>query len=383
MLKNRLLAIADDLTGALETGAQLAEDGIGCTVSVNGAVRDSRALVVNAATRHLQVNAVATRIRSTIEATHAYGPLPNVYLKTDSTLRGPIAESIAALLTAFPERKVLYAPAYPVMGRTVRNGSLFVDGVPLADTEFSRDALNPVKQSSAVGLLEGSCGGPPEQTQNLLLRPECRVVVIDGCSDDDLNDVAKHLRAAQSFISVIVAGTAGFVRPWARSLDWTREPPPPRPVARSGLIVCGSCHPRSRSQVLEAVRSGFPLFVVSPGTAAGVVAAAFEHRAWAILMTDPVISGAPLEMASRCGDLVRDIVSRVTLDVLAVFGGDTALSILDALACPLAYPYGELLPGVPVARAVGERDYMLVTKAGGFGKQDVIEQIVKKLESGS
>jgi len=43
-----------------------------------------------------------------------------LYLKTDSTLRGNIGSEISAVLAAFPGSPLVYAPAYPRMGRTVR-----------------------------------------------------------------------------------------------------------------------------------------------------------------------------------------------------------------------------------------------------------------------
>src|SRR5947209_5177637 len=105
---NQLLAIADDLTGALETGAQLMEEGIRCAVATNGAAIESPALVVNAATRHLREGAAASKIRSILESASVRGRPQHVFLKTDSTLRGPICESIAALLEVFPGHKAVY-----------------------------------------------------------------------------------------------------------------------------------------------------------------------------------------------------------------------------------------------------------------------------------
>jgi uncharacterized protein YgbK (DUF1537 family) len=58
-----------------------------------------------------------------------------------------------------------------------------------------------------------------------------------------------------------------------------------------------------------------------------------------------------------------------------VFGGDTAEAVLRAAGIGALLPLGEVMPGVAAARA-GSR--VFVTKAGGFGPEDVVEQIVRR-----
>jgi len=75
-----------------------------------------------------------------------------------STLRGNIAAEFRALLDAWPEAVLVYVPAYPKLGRTVRNGELYVDGRPLAETAFAQDRLNPSPEGSIPNLLvRGGC----------------------------------------------------------------------------------------------------------------------------------------------------------------------------------------------------------------------------------
>ena len=88
----RLLMIADDFTGALDTGVQLAAHGIPTQVVVGQAdlyACSSTVLVVDTETRHLPAakaaEAVARLTRSAVE-----NGVGCIYKKTDSALRGNI-----------------------------------------------------------------------------------------------------------------------------------------------------------------------------------------------------------------------------------------------------------------------------------------------------
>ena len=65
---------------------------------------------------------------------------------------------------------------------------------------------------------------------------------------------------------------------------------------------------------------------------------------------------------------------------LIIFGGDTAGATLAALGCHIAYPAGELLPGVPLSRIEHRgQPLLLVTKAGGFGDETTLCRILDEL----
>ena len=100
----RLLMIADDFTGALDTGVQLAAHGIPTQVVVGQAdlsACSSTVLVVDTETRHLSAakaaEAVARLTRSAVE-----NGVGCIYKKTDSALRGNIGAELAALLSGEP-----------------------------------------------------------------------------------------------------------------------------------------------------------------------------------------------------------------------------------------------------------------------------------------
>jgi uncharacterized protein YgbK (DUF1537 family) len=347
-LNSTILVLADDLTGALETGAKFAGNGVAALVTTELSLTPAgmdptiQVLVIDMESRHLPPAEAALRVNALARAGRERG-VRFIYKKTDSTLRGNIASELGALLEGCPGWRLVYGPAYPQMGRTVRQGCLYVNGVPVSETEFARDPLSPVRQSSIPHLLAGLAEA---------------VEVLDGETDADVKAAARNL--LESGDHFLAAGPAALAERLAELGPWPRRRPAPWPVIKNCLVINGSLHELSARQVQHAEVQGWPL--VEPGAAAGL--------GWAILK---------VPVAARTGETVRDILKQVTLDALVVFGGDTAYGVLTALGGPPVYPLGEIVPGVPMSRA---RDLYLITKAGGFGSVDILAALRDRL-SGS
>src|SRR5207253_1405487 len=147
----RILALADDMTGALEAGAKFRASGIETMVLTKPAPSGlAPTVVVDTETRRLAPAAAAARVKQFV----ADAPGASlIYKKTDSTLRGNIAAELRALADLYPDWRIGYAPAYPALGRTVRGGILYVDSIPVDRTAFGQDALNPICSSSVAEML--------------------------------------------------------------------------------------------------------------------------------------------------------------------------------------------------------------------------------------
>ncbi len=305
-----LLALADDLTGALEAGAQFAARGIPVIVTTRPQVYScpERVLVIDTETRHLDATTAAALIRQLAAHARQLG-ISFVYMKTGSTLRGNIGPELAALMAVYPESQLIYAPAYPAMGRTVRGGRLYVNGVPVDETEFARDTLNPVKECHIPTLV-----GP-------------YVSVWDGDSDEHVEQAAEavlrmggmHLAAGPAALAGQISARLPGGHPTIS--DWPR--------VRRCLVINGSRHEVSRAQVARAEAAGWPVLETT----------------------------------------VVGLLPEIAPDAVVVFGGDTAFDLIRDLGEPPLVPLGEILPGVPVSRVEG---FHLITKAGGFGSPDLL-----------
>ena len=65
---------------------------------------------------------------------------------------------------------------------------------------------------------------------------------------------------------------------------------------------------------------------------------------------------------------------------LIVFGGDTLLGIARALGCTSVTPLAELLPGIVLSQMQTDTGALfVVTKAGGFGDESLLQEIECRL----
>lgn len=342
------LVIADDATGALEAGVLLAEAGFSAEVGLDPRIRPGagiQAFALVAPTRHL----AAEQARTLLLETLALHDAPALFLKTDSTLRGPIGACLQAALDARPGHGLVYIPSYPALGRAVRKGTLFVHGRPVAETEFAVDVLNPVRTSSIGELLASTCSHafePAESAAQLtrILAGHARLAVF--CDAETEQDVASLIEICRhSPRPLILAGPAGCIRYWAR----TSPPPPPPPLPRveRWLLVCGSRHPASRAQAESAASLGID-----------------------VLLTPSQARQDPAEEVRVLASVAAARGARSFI----VFGGDTALALWREVGVDTLKPLREILPGV-AASASGP--FTFVTKAGGFGPTDLVARILE------
>jgi uncharacterized protein YgbK (DUF1537 family) len=324
-----VFALADDLTGALEVGALFAATGARVKVGIECAPA-AAVTIVDLESRHLDDAAAAAIVINFARAAKQQGE-PFVFLKVDSTLRGPIAASLAALSRVWPERELFFTPAYPKLGRTVANGHLLVDGVPVNGTAFRHDPTHPARNSHIREILG-----------------ELRV--FDAESDADLTRIAQ---AAVHAASSIMAGSGGLAREAAALLPITRSSPQNLPRIETPIVVSGSMHALSAEQLRHA-------------------------GSWPVIQSSRFSTGS-----EALTSITRATLERIeTVDTMIVFGGDTARALMNALNIREIEPIGEALPGVPVSRIFpGGRPLTLITKAGGFGRPDLLPQLAAALHT--
>ena len=335
-----ILGIADDLTGALEAGAKFARQGLGARVTTQVLVSgppDVPVLVIDTETRHLAAEAARAVVRDAAEAALRFAPWL-VYKKTDSTLRGNIAAEFRALQELIPHRPLVYVPSYPEMGRTVRRGRLFVGESPVHESAFACDPLDPVRESDIRVLL----GGVP-------------AMVLDGESNTDVLAAATRIAALDP--PPLAAGPAALAGALAQCLpSLCRGEVRALPRLPRCLVINGSQHPASAAQIAFARAER-----------------CFEGG-WRYFDDDLELAG--LNRAAQTAERVRRLIETSPVDALVVFGGDTAFGIHRALGGQPFEVWGEVLPGVPLARGSG---LFWVTKAGGFGAPDILCNIRRTL----
>lgn len=351
-----LAILADDLTGACDTGCLFAGAGaVPVTVWPSGArVEAARIHVVDTESRRLTASDAAARVT---HAAHAC-PAPRSFKKIDSTFRGPIGAEVEALLAAAGATCALVCPAFPAQRRTVVDGMLRVDGVPVGEsgiqpTSSLVDLLRPqlTRPIARVSLADVRAGR--DALAERLARFGGFVVVADAETDGDLDalvDAALALEAAP-----LLVGAAGLARALAARLGVLRERVA-LPPARRWLVIAGSVHPATRRQIQAARDAGLT-----------------------VIATAGAASDDSGTTARRLADEARHRLRAEWFDIVVVTGGDTAVALYEALGRGRLELLGPPAPGLALARleVAGRDDLWLVTKAGGFGDPDLIVSLAK------
>ena len=207
-----LLILADDFTGALDTGVQFAACGIATRVvvgeQVDFAANDAAVLVVDTETRHLPAaEAYAVIAKLTREAMSA--GVFSIYKKTDSALRGNIGAELSALLKTSGERQLPFLPAFPQIDRVTRDGVHYISGVPVTESPFGIDPFEPVRCAEVTKLIHLQTEIPAQN-----LRPgetaadKTGILVYDAATAADLETAGRQL--FQNGTPPVLAGCAGF-----------------------------------------------------------------------------------------------------------------------------------------------------------------------------
>ena len=374
----RVAVIADDLTGAADTGVQLARAGHRTAVAFRDepAPAGVDAVVADTDSRGLEPAEAAARVR---RAAERLASAPILMKKLDSTLRGPLAAELAAALDASGRTAAVVAPAFPATGRTTVGGVQLVDGEPVHRTRFARDPVSPVLESDLVRLLGArhvAAGASPAAAL-----AAGGLVVCDAETEDDLEAL---VRAVPDPASVLWAGSAGLAAALGavHPGDWEEGEDEDEDAGGPVLVVVGSANATARAQIARLVEAGVPaaplrLERLGPGEAAAAGARAAAALAEAgVCVLHPVGSGhgadLPRRIAAALADAAAAAAERAAAGGLVLTGGDTAVHVARRLGATGLLVEDELEPGVVAGRLLGPRPYRIVTKAGGFGSPDAL-----------
>jgi D-threonate/D-erythronate kinase len=388
-----IAVIADDLTGAADTGVQLVHAGYRTAVFFRATevlADDLDAVAFDTDSRTMPAGFAAKRV---LEVAHLAREARIVYKKLDSTLRGNVAAELAAALGGARRERVIVAPAFPAAGRTTVGGIQSVHGVPIHETEMANDPHTPVSEAhvpslladafSSVGALGAGDLADPERVRRTLEDYEC--VVADADRDADLEAL---VRAVPDLDRVLWAGSAGlalalgsvYPGPSAGSAGVQRAPG--RPV----LVVVGSLSGVAREQVRRLVEEygevGVPVGGGEPNAVQKAVEAAREALAGG---TCAVVHSPEDRVASSVSVLgsLAEVAWRLSeeglFEGLVLTGGATAVGVARRLGDFGIRLEGEVETGVPMGTMIGPMPYPVVTKAGGFGRPDTLVGAVEAL----
>jgi D-threonate/D-erythronate kinase len=410
-----ILIIADDLTGAADSAVQFRQAGFSAVVLARPASHRSAwplAQVVSLSlnTRNVSPAAVRHIWQRQDPTIRALAQDALVYHKIDSTLRGHPGIEVRLLLDCLGATSALIVPAFPKLGRQTIDGVHRVNGLPLAETEYSRtqrrsQPTSYVPELLATGddarpihlpwqLIDGGVDIVAQWLRERVDEPS-RLITADAADERHLDILTQAVLPLAG--RVLLVGSAGWAERLAMACQGLLADMPTGPGA---LGVVGSLSAVAIRQVAAASQAGVTVVQWASLPAHAMrskmapdwqsVVRTLAAGCSVVLWTNP---GDPHTAARSAGhrvlrsvaDIVRQLLSTTPVSGLMIVGGDTAQAVLCALHASGLVLAGEVAPGVPYGRLLHGPFAGLptATKAGGFGADTVLEECLKFLQSGS
>lgn len=400
--KPSILVVADDFTGANDAGVSLAQVGHTVDVAFEMPYRgDASIWVINSDSRAMDPKLAAMKITSLMSHLPLANNPPLVIKKIDSTLRGNIGAEIEALMKACGITGAVVAPAFPQAGRTTVAGECWVNGVRITETEFASDPKTPVLSARIADIIRLQTTIPSQPvTVSELSHMSCEqpwIGVMDAQTDNDLDRIATAVMQIKQ--PLLLVGSAGICDAVARR---SAIMPP-----RTALAIIGSMSEIAQRQIatLRSHPRITQIYVDVEHILSGDVSGYDARIVQALQKGDHCIvhtcndSVARHQIDTLCqrwqmsrtalgekicrflGELTRQVLLRAMPDALYLSGGDVAMATASALGATGFRITGKVAQCVPYGHFLGgiwSRPVM--TKAGGFGDETTLRQVLNFIE---
>lgn len=405
-MSNRYLIVADDFTGANDTGVQLRRRGFSTGVVFAGRPLPAgmSCAVIDTESRALPPEEAAAVVA---EAMRGVDPADFKYIikKVDSTLRGCIAQEVLAMDKAAAPELIVFMPALPDLGRTTVDGIHMLNGVPITKTQLANDPRTPVREDNITDILRAVYSEPVTQVGLAALRggdfdlSAGRIFTFDAEKNEDMR--LAIAAAKETGKRVLWVGTAAMA-------DNIME------LDRKTLPVFGAAASLSdvtARQLENAAAAGVrlvsvPFHRILSGEESGEAyvrecSQSLNSGRDTLMVSSSSIDRGDLKLAekagadrgmslSEVGAFVRRRIGELTAAVLeaapvsGIFltGGDTAMGVMDALGADGSEILAEISVGIPMVKLLSPLAPGLkaVTKAGAFGPPDAISFAYRKLK---
>jgi len=427
-----IYVIADDLTGATDTGVQLSKQGYNTVVSIANLsekfemkklqINGADVFVIDTETRESTSEKARERITNLFSGLQLTAE-DIIYKKVDSTLRGNIGVEIGEIMKELKKDICIFTPSFPTNSRIVSGGYLLVQNEPLGVSEYYNGALNSGDASYIPYLLEQQTNLPVGRIDlkevikgekcilnglNELYKAGKKIIVIDAINDKHLKNI---IISSSNFAgSVLLAGSAGLANYLSKICIKKKSPKTYRGVKNNSFVIVGGSRNNILDSQIEYLKKKMGVFEIKIN-----VKKIFEEKEQSfkqylkkakeevknekhiVIRPDPVfkkenvierlkidsnLSFRELEVIIRnfLGELTAMIIKECSINNVIITGGDTSIGVCRALGINNLKIHNEILPGIPLSTSrTNNHNVRLVTKAGGFGEADTLYKLINKL----
>lgn len=407
----RLLVIADDFTGALDTGVQFANLGIETQVTTQRQLekihlkKATEVLVVDTESRFLTSSQAYQRIRDVLRSCQSLG-YQYLYKKVDSALRGNVSAELKAVSDHFGQESIGFVPAFPDYKRSVRQGKLYIEEVLVSQSVFGQDPYEPVLEDDILLRLQNEAEIDGQLVDVDRDSVAAALYLFDGQDKEDLQRAYHWL--AQKQLLHLTAGCAGFANVLAEEL-FTKRQHAMAHLYYPLVVICGSVNPITIQQIETASQQQAHRFALTSQqllsqdyweTNEGKqtfkeIARLLQQPKLLIFETYSQTSDLQevaqhiglkgeqirFRIGQSLGKLTKKILSQNIPKTLFFTGGDTLHQSMEVLHVTDLTPKEELSPGVVYSELVyKDQQLPVITKSGGFGSENLFIEIQQQIK---
>lgn len=420
--------IADDLTGANDTGAILAQNGFHVgTILKFEHIQDFECYDVICASTNSRGMSEKDAYEI-VQRTAEYFPKSHDILyskRIDSTLRGNVGTEIDSILDYLGEEyHAVVVASFPDSGRTSVGDMLLVHGIPLQKTEVAKDPTSPVDTSRVTEIVKkqtkynvGYIGLEKVVKSSSYLLEELtkelenhRIVVVDAQNNRDIEAIAACCSACG--MKVVSIDPGPFTAALANQIFKRKK------TATEKKILCGigSATELTRQQLKYLRETENPYIVkIDPSkffeekvrreemerVKQQIIRGSEDYRVLVIATTlekEDVLDLSQVRGASHlskkeCATMITTTIAEVLDDLLHILseriggvyasGGDVAAAFCERLGISGFHVKGEVIPLAIYSQTVGgyAQGLPMITKGGLVGKEDTLVQCLDYLDT--
>ena len=367
-----IIAIADDITGAAEIGGIGLCYGLKVILSDEARPYDCDLLVIYTNTRSLSeeeainISLVVAEQVSRLQPTF-------IYKKTDSVLRGHVVAELRSLQRSFQLKRALLVPANPGMGRTIRQGTYYVNETPLDQTGFRHDPEFPLTTSDVQSILRA-------KKDEVIVVPVHNALPQEGIVLGETTSVEEmNFWAATDDQDILFAGGGAFFDALLRKRFAVRkERPCPSTSSFPLLFISGTTFLKNRQRFStdDPRISSMPPGLMEAPVVNEVLLSTWQQQVLQrleqyqmafMVMGGPVNNIAdPAQLRERLAKAAAGVVQQGQIRELIIEGGSTAYAILQQLGWSSFEPTCSWKQGVVRMKVTGGQDVFLTIKPGSY-----------------
>lgn len=413
----KMLIIADDITGALDTGIQFAKRGIRTQVFTEGKLNesdirtDTEVIVVDSESRPMSANDSYKVVFNIADWAHKKG-VGIIFKKTDSALRGNIGSELQAVADAVIDTPIFFLPGHPDIGRITKGGVHYISGELLENSVFGKDPFEPVtksyipdiiKEQSDISVICKSADEPITAEMN----SKSEIILCDTLKVNDIDHTLDQLIKMNGL--KLIAGCAVLGERLAEKVLCNYEQVSTYEKTDGLYVACGSLNKITLRQLEYAERNnGFLRIKLTMeqkfaadyyNTLAGkkflkeivdlckinkkVIIDSFDtEEKIANFVADKKkdIDKLRTLIPEAHGHIVKALAEENVNLTFLMTGGDTLMGYLKLIKCTQIEPVCEIEPGLVVCKLMWEGHcQQIISKSGGFGTEDILCKIALKI----